>query len=224
VTARSVILTGLIAAALFVLTPGLIWGEMLAAAIAPGVGQVTGDIRTVSPPSSVVLGATESNSDILLFLEKPFFELPADLDVDIAGPSGSAGVIPQGTLVHSYFLHVDSIGSTWINLAGNIFTDLPILGVITSSSRLDGTDTLLGAPSTAYPTGQSGQSRELEYPDDLALAADRQQLSVKLQTISGIDHARVLLAAVPEPSSFCLLGTAALAGSLFWFMRRAASR
>ncbi len=137
----------------------------------PGTAEsitLTGNIVLEAPPVSVVLGATESNITQRLFLERSAVTLAVDLDVDITTPDTyttaalSSGTIDAGTMVRSYFLHLDSVGDDLTTGIGAVTFDHPILGVIVESTFLDLSDATLGSVSTIYPLPGSDLLRGIE--------------------------------------------------------------
>jgi hypothetical protein len=168
---------------------------------------------SLSPPASVVPGATESDTDILLFPEATQTMLGAPVAVDISVPGfysfpGSApfspGVIPAGATVDSYFLHFDRVSATgFARLSGSATFDCPIVGVIVLTANLDASDASLGRAGTTYPTG-AAPARGLEFEENVTLSADRLTLSVELEIQAGtagdntVDQIRIITQCPPE--------------------------
>ena len=132
-----------------------------------GLAGTTPNVEQVKTPSSAVFNDLESNTRIHAFPERENYTLPQDVTVDISAPGDydhgyrqTAKVIPAGTMVNCHFLHYDPVGSQWATSAGAISVSGEILGLIVTSGQLDATDHILGAPGTAYPTGQGARGFE----------------------------------------------------------------
>jgi hypothetical protein len=165
----------------------------------------TGDIVKIAPPPSVVLGTLESNLNIYVFGEVQEFPLPTDVTVDLIPPvtfgdTNTAGshTIPAGTVVSSYFIHCDSVGSTTLDASGSLRFNTDILGVIVLSAGLTATDPdPLGAPGTTYTTN-TGRGLECCGTDRLILEPDGRTLTIdKLYVTDNTDQIRVLVASCP---------------------------
>jgi hypothetical protein len=194
---------------LSVLALGLLAGQASA-----GVTGTTGDVAYETPiPGNLDLDQYESNDLIRVFNEQQNLILGAPLLVDIAVAgtydqasdlTGAGGVIPAGTVVNSYLIHVDPVGSgtTLISYSGSITFSNPILGVIVETSTLNGTDAVLGAPGTTYYTGVN---RGLEWTnqDQVILSVSMNTLTMSLQTANVLDNIRVI-EAVPVPGAVLL--------------------
>ncbi|MEZ6071640.1 MAG: hypothetical protein R3C10_15585 [Pirellulales bacterium] len=122
------------------------------------------------PPTSVVQGATESNTTMIVFSELEDLVLQQDLAVDIttSGTFGTEaqltpGVIPAGTKVSSRFIHFDPVGTpvdpySAFAAGSVVFTsDRPILGVMVLGPALSASDAIVGLPGTTYPTGDGSR-------------------------------------------------------------------
>lgn len=156
-----------------------------------GIVGTTGAIVdvTASPHASVLLGATESETEIRLFTEKGGVTLAAPVNVDVSVPgtyrfSGDSpytpATVPAGTSVDSFFLHFDRVSNTGsTRLTGSATFDCPILGVIALTPQLDASDAALGRVGTLYPTGTEAR-RGLELEEEITLSADRKTLTVTL--------------------------------------------
>jgi hypothetical protein len=149
---------------------------------------------TASPPSSVLLGTYESDSEIRLFTEKGAVSLVTPVAVDISVPGTyrfsadapyTPAIVPAGTVVNSFFLHFDRVSTTgFTRLSGSATFDCPIIGVIALTPQLDATDAALGRAGTTYPTGTQPK-RGLEFEEEVTLTADRRTLSVTLEIQQG---------------------------------------
>ncbi len=213
------------------LLSALLVALMSSAAFGQTISSITGDLLEITPPGSVVEGATENNDLAVIFAERQDFLLASDLYVDadnagaeVVGSTNTAnpGLIPAGTRVSSYLVHYDTVGQPIDPLGVGWFfgfqnTDR-IIGLIYSDGLLDASD-YLGAPGTTYPTGAAyrGMTGFNEGADQLnsgqfAALSGAQSVTVE------VDQIRLILA-VPEPGSITLTA-AALPALLFSFRRR----
>jgi len=175
---------------------------------------VTGDIDALATaPPSVKLGHLTSNTDIFAFTEHTGLTLPSDVAVNITAPgtydstaSLTPGTVAAGTVVDSYLLHADTASGSHM-FDGTVTFSAPILGVLVLSHALNVSDPILGAPGTAYPTGDSERGLELKPDQDfVSLSSDMRTLTVHYFTHGNIDELRVLTAVTPEPSSLVIAG------------------
>jgi hypothetical protein len=145
---------------------------------------------TATPPASVLLGATQSDTEIKLFTERGGVTLVAPVNVDVSVPGTynfpasapySPATLPAGTTVDSFFLHFDRVSTTGFGrLTGSVTVDCPIVGVIALTPQLDASDAALGRVGTLYPTGTEAR-RGLEFEEEITLSADRKTLIVTLE-------------------------------------------
>jgi hypothetical protein len=181
----------------------------------------TGNVTIVSPPSDVSIGALESDTTILAFPEQQNVTLPDDITVDITLPGTSpfngvqnlsAGVIPAGTEVDSYFVHFDKVGdsNSTVTAMGSIAFDSNVLGLLVLDNELNLTNSFPGLPGTNYGI-EAGRGLEIVgggantgNNDQITLSADRRTVSFSLRNGQTPDDFRVITA-VPEPSTFVLL-------------------
>lgn len=193
-----------------------------------------GQVKLISPPSSVQLGMLESDEFAHLFLEQPgLYTLSTNLTVysnqriyDSFEPPTSADqtILPAGTSVFAYMLHTDPIGNppNGVSFQGTIRFPYQVLGVIFLDADLDATDNILGSASTAYPNGL--RFRGVDFgPQDRDVISIHNDYFVTFQfmTFSAVDQVRILTA-VPEPTS--VFGLAAgIAGLLARRRRRGRS-
>lgn len=185
----------------------------------------TGAMTLVTPPSSVVQGSLESNTEQFLFQEQSGLKLGSSLAVDIttAGTftslaSLTPGFIPAATVVNSYLIHAEAVNVGAASYMGSVTFNSAILGIIVLSQSLDKTDALLGHVGTLYPVAGSEPSRGLE----IGSALPFDTVSVSGQTVmltdavnGAQDEIRVITATtpvstVPEPDTVLLLGTGLL--------------
>src|SRR5947209_5705000 len=92
-----------------------------------GVTSTTGAVGVVAnPPSNLTSNGWESNTAIRAFVERLALVLPSNLTVDITAPGTSPGTTDQhlspgtisaGTLVDTFTLHFDVVGTRANNKA-----------------------------------------------------------------------------------------------------------
>lgn len=188
----------------------------------------TTGVLLIPAPSSIVANtaAIENNTLASVFNELQNVALlqAAHVDATTNGIFNSVasltpGSIAAGTLVSSYYLHADPVGSsgTVFTYRGTVTFDADILGVSALNAQLLATN-FLGAPGTTYPN--SSNVNGLDYGDgtldSFTISGDRRTLSFVLQAWAGADALRVITAgnAVPEPGAlglaFAALGVLAL--------------
>ena len=174
----------------------------------------TGDMTETSAPVSFLEeGVTESSTEILV-LDEGTTILPGEIFVNAVGSglhSGSAGApvaIAAGTLVHTYFVHFDPAGGV-VTLTGEVFFDPgeTILGIQTHTPWLDGADAAVGHPMATYPAVfiEFRAFETLPGTDTVFISGGLSSASFTLFAELGIDQARIVTTAVPEPSTFALL-------------------
>lgn len=187
---------------------------------------VSGAILHIAAPASAVQNASlESFTHAAIFDEKQNVLLTQLAQVN-ATTSGrfdalsdlTPGSIAVGTLVSSYYLHADPVGSsgTTYRYVGSMTFDTDILGVAALNAELLGTN-FLGALGTTYPG--AGTVNGLDFADEtdsFTISADRRTLGFDVVAWAGADALRVITAGstVPEPGAlglaFAALGALAL--------------
>ncbi|WP_200345612.1 hypothetical protein [Halochromatium glycolicum] len=184
------------------------------------VVEISGDVAIVSPPPSVEQGEFESNTRIAVFPELQGVLLNAPLDVDALNP-GSYGpgadlnsfppaAIPEGTLVSSYYLHADQIGSSGsTSVFGTVRFDTDILGIAFTKERLSSTRVILGLPTTTYDNSQTA----VNGTDQIVISNDLRTVTFDVNQGPGADSMRVITQVVPLPPALWLFisGVAGLA-------------
>jgi len=185
----------------------------LAAAAQPAMAGVTGGAVTggyaasnggvfkiIPAPATVAANGLQA-LDLVAFNEKQGVLLNSDLTVYLGSIAAGTGAIPAGTQVSSHMVLFDPAGVIPRSVLGSVTFDAPILGVIFTRTRLDATDTLLGAAGTSYG---SPLLRGLGLGDLVTFSGNT--LTVDLLTASTPgDSFRVITAAVPEPSTWAML-------------------
>jgi hypothetical protein len=131
------------------------------------------------------------------------------------------GIISAGTRVSSHYVLFDPRFST--NVVGTVTFDRPIIGVLTSRSRLAATNSILGLQGISYGsvalTGLEGADR---------VSVSGNVLSFNFYASDPGDHVRVLTSAarvnqqgaVPEPISGLIWATGIGVGTFFTRRRR----
>ncbi len=199
----------------------------MASQAAAAIVSTTGAMTEIFAPVSFLEGATESSTSIVI-LDEGMTVLPSDVSVNAFGPGthdGSAPpylMIPAGTLVNSYLVHFDPIGSTFTTLTGAVFFEPgeTIIGVQTHTPLLYSTDAMLGDSMATYPDTfiEFRAFETLPGTDTVTLPIDMGSASFTLFAELGVDEARILTAPVPEPSSLMLFGLGAM--GIYWMSRR----
>jgi len=168
----------------------------------------TGDVFEVAPPGSVSVGDTESDTDVLLFAEPQGVTLSGALSVDVLdpgtyGPNADLNNFPQGTLaagtiVDSFFLHADQVGTAGVtSFSGSVTFERDIAGIQFDEDSIDSTNALFGASSTSYTnTNRFG----IQSDDTFTLSADRRTLTFGSSVGGGADQLRIFTV-VPSPST-----------------------
>lgn len=135
----------------------------------------------------------------------------ATLAVDMVNnPGASGGAIPgslAGTF-DSHFLHYENVPGV-VAAAGSVTFSGQIVGVIFSATLLDGTDALLGAPGTAYPTLYP--LRGLNNTSSFTISGNTLNYQfVAFGTAPDVVQVRVITRAVPAPGAAGLALSAGL--------------
>jgi hypothetical protein len=150
-------------------------------------GIISGSIDdSNSLPMTFIDGTLKHNTNIFLYREQENFLLESDLNVDYFGSTKVADSISAGTLVNSFFLNFNPIGTavdgTSLSASGIYLFDTEILGIIWSGQRpplpvnppanfepqpnsselLDESDKILGLTGTTYAIDSIGRGLEVE--------------------------------------------------------------
>jgi len=167
-------------------------------------------------PSSVAAGALEDNDLLFILPEKRGVTVPHyTVLCDFLEPGRyerlprDSRAIPGGTIVDSYLLHYDRVGTPLeglISVEGTIHFDRPIIGVIANNEWIGACDAMFQGEGTEYPdadyAGRGFEGREHRADgirqDIVTISADRRTLTVHLETSTNIDQLRVLVEAAPE--------------------------
>jgi hypothetical protein len=209
----------------------------------------TGAASLVVPPfgTSLVEGQTQSNNSVFVFDEQENIDVTTPFGIDVRNISGTVqGTGVGGTVnlspativsgnISSAFFHFDpnqrQVG-TPLTLSGSVTFDQEIVGIITETETLDGSD-FLGLSDVTYPTGAPENDRrglgwglnDGDFGDEfITISADKKTLEFSFTALKAIDQLRVITSAnpgdvgveaVPEPNAlFGLLAIGAIgAGS-----------
>lgn len=167
---------------------------------APGIGSITGQIKVVAGPPSLMRGEFIDAEYVSLFAEARGVSAPSTA-VSFAEPGRhrrftNASVELPAQVVDSFLLHLDAPAGHESDLRGAITFDRPVVGVIARRTVLAATDALFGLPQTRYPTRERGE-RGMEAPDWLELSEDRRTLRFRLHSSTHLDQIRVLVSSDP---------------------------
>ena len=193
----------------------------------------SGKVDVIAPPPDVRVNiGLESNDTAFFFTEKRGFILPTPVDVNItkAGTYNSNASLTPGTIaafsiVDSYYLHADPVGSTANTFfyAGSMTFDTTILGVIVLDNLFAASNGTLGHTGTMYSS--IGQGLELASPTDgVTLEISDKTLDFSFSTSTAADDIRIITAStVPEPSQLPILSLICV-GLCFAVMRKRSVR
>jgi len=119
------------------------------------------------------------------------------------------GAVMAGTLIHSYFVHFDPVGS--LTREGSVRFDQKILGIIIENPRFNASTPLVGLLGNTYGTASGAYGLELAANGDrFGISADRYTLGFRFGATDPGDRLRVITA-VPEPATMSALGLGAIA-------------
>jgi hypothetical protein len=199
-----------------------------------------------APPSSLAPEAFANDDSLHVFLEQSGVTLPSNLVVDFtaAGQYNDLSDLPDpvptisaGTVVNSYIVHADQIGTEHpvAFRATLTFPDV-ILGVALRDGTLVAGSGLLGAPSSHYPTAvhigfelsATGiADRAATAQDSVTLTPSGHSLVIAATVYDVVDQLRVITAATWTPSCAAsqVLPTAGRSGgALPWMLAVTAPR
>jgi hypothetical protein len=198
---------------------------------------VTGTVGiTETTATDLTAGQVESDSQAFYLVEQQGVTLGSDLSVGAAGTYDQAnqptfaGSIPAGSVVDSYLLHFDPVGSSGGSqqtVLGSITFDQAVLGVIFSRNAgpngeigLNATDdsvNFFGLAGTTYPTGSGLRGIFDDASDGYSFFASGNTLSFAFSGLNNsLDEIRVLVdstgavSAIPEPIHYMMMVVSAL--------------
>ena len=141
-------------------------------------------------PAPATLGNNAFDDDnVRAFDELQDLELTDNLIMDVRAPTVASNVLAPGSVVSSHYIIYDP--ATTQTVEGTVTFDEPVLGIIISNLRFNGTDSLLGNPGTTYSIG----SQELEDPDFVMINGDT--VTYSFRTSSPGDAVRVITGTDP---------------------------
>ena len=177
--------------------------QLANAATLPGV-TLTGQIIVIDPPASVVPGALENKDQMQVFAERTGLVLsdPVTVDFTKSGDYDQEAdlpdlkpVIPAGTVVNSYFIHVDQPGDTGSTRYNATITfPAEVIGVMVTGATLTAGHALLGVPGTTYGASvwELNALCATTGQDCVTLSSDRKTLILKATDWNVADHMRVI--------------------------------
>jgi hypothetical protein len=165
--------------------------------------ETTGAVEQIAVPPSVTIGSLQSNDKIFAFQERSLMRLSQDVLVDVTQPGVviyssdlTHGTIPRNTVVDVYYLHFDPVDYTTPHQSafGSITFDRDVAGIILGANNLVATDSLLGAPGTAYDLTNGVN---LTPQDAVVLMTDRRTVIVDFNAGGGRDPLRIITVLPP---------------------------
>jgi hypothetical protein len=192
----------------------------------------SGAVTEAAPPSNITTGNWQSGTQIRAFQEQQDYVLPQAVNVDITVPGTSPnstssnlspGTISAGTLVNSYFLHFDPVGSPKnpVELTGSITLGEPIIGIIAEDNALTASNPILGMSNVTYPdSGLELNPAGGGTSDVVTWEANNQNIDMDWRASSKSDNMRIITEASPVPEPSTTLLPLAFAGYLLSHRRR----
>jgi len=182
-----------------------------------GISFTTGDALETAPPIDIAPNNTTDNDNFIVFQEQSAVASPVAIPLDqvVGGLTDQnsdlvSGMVDAGIEFNSFYIHVDSDGSSTQEFLGSIRFTNAILGVIVTSGGLNSTDILLGNPGTSYPTNASLRGLELfGNQDAFTISDDRRTFTYDGRVSTAIDGIRIITA-VPSPGALALLSIGAV--------------
>jgi len=153
-------------------------------------------------PESLLSGDLADYNHVRMFCERAGVSVEVGELAQIGNGVTDLGEVPTNLLVDSYILHFDpQVKGTLVETTGMIIFDRPIHAVLGSTSAIQSTDALFGAPGTVYPRtsrsagdGTAGWGIEY-YKDCVKLEDDGKTLLFRLGANQDIDQIRILVEA-----------------------------
>ncbi len=162
-------------------------------------------VEYTQEPNDLGLGKVESNSEMKVFYERQSYILQDNLQIDKGfGQYEGSNFIPANTVVNSYIIHVDPVGTTRITLTGSVTFDTDIIGIIYSTSLLKKSDSKLGCEGVNFEKDNLLRGLELSYGDSWSISNDNKTFSLNTYTDVSMDEIRIITA-VPIPNAIFLL-------------------
>lgn len=186
-------------------------GTSLGAIVAVG-----GNVQQISQPGDARLNVLTSTTTAYAWNEVQHFTLDRNVKIDAQAPGLYdqasdliSGVLTQGTVVSSHYVHFDTPGSTQGSARGRIQFDGQIVGVIVRNGagtrHLDESD-FLGAPTLF---SQNVNARGLEFNTDaFRIVISGNAIEFDFDISAPGDYMRIVT--VPTPGSLGLAGAGLL--------------
>ena len=185
-----------------------------------GIVAVSGAALQIAAPASAVANTSlESFTAAFVFNERQNVTLSQAVQVNITTTGSfstiahlTPGAISVGSLISSYYLHADPVGSsgTTYRFTGSVTFDSDILGIAGANAELVGSN-FLGALGTTYPNAGTVNGVDFaDGTDSVTISSNRRTLDFSLLAWAGSDALRVITAGtagsvVPEPGALGLV-------------------
>ncbi|MEO0415161.1 MAG: hypothetical protein AAF226_09450 [Verrucomicrobiota bacterium] len=168
-----------------------------------GVASNQGDV-VIQLPGTQPQAA--SSGQVEVYLENRSFISDQSLLVDAVEPGKFADLkaeqrahlVAANTPMSSYLLHVSADESdAGESVEASLTFDQPVIGVIFSSDKLEGSDPYVGVTPGSFAKASASGSRGLDAQDDdqVLLSEDGKTLNLRISAQNEIDQIRVLVAA-----------------------------
>lgn len=167
-------------------------------AMVAGVENNLGPVR-IELPGSILSAAGAAAGEVRVYVENEAFRPEADLEVDqlvagefsVAGANAGEPLEPRGEL-RSYLLQLSpsEAGAEEKDVETSLTFDHPVVGVIFSSDRLEGSDAAVGSLFAGDIERRGMDSGE----DEILLSQDRHTLNLRFKSGAQAEQVRVLVA------------------------------
>ncbi len=165
-------------------------------------------------PGDLRAGKIESDTCLSTYAEQAGVTLTTPLQVDsIIGDPGTW--LPTGSVISSQIFHVDKVGGVSPSVAytAQLVMPSPVIALITTSSKLVGSDTRLGITGSKYAVSNRG----VEAGDSVTVAPDQRTVTFNLSSLADVDDVRVITgtraALKPTSTALTLSATSIKVGS-----------
>lgn len=179
--------------------------------VASGIQSTSGQVIPAPPNTPEAVALHEDDHHIIAIPERRSLRLPQRLPVDIASPGNYRGnqahsprgaISKPGTRARSYLLRYNPVGVVELDqfkrFEGSVTFDRPVLGIITSTTKLRWTDALASAaplPRTVEDPSMRGlEQQPPNPPDEVTLSPDLKTVSVVFYAGESVDEIRVIVA------------------------------
>lgn len=180
--------------------------------VTSGILATTGEVIPAPPNTPKMVASYEDDEHIIVIPERRAFRLPDRLPADITTPGEYGGgtgntlknsqpiVGGGGQRGRSYLLRYNPVGlldfGVFVQFEGTVTFDRPILGIITSTPKLDHSDPIASAaplPDTPEPHGMRGlEAGPRTKSDYIKLSESRRTITVAFNAGESIDEIRVI--------------------------------